>query len=172
MNKQFAFCQHLLDQISDLPSTPITPAIVFHAISFLWLSLDLRCHKLFCGFGPPWWASVVHGVNGVSTGLWKTSDLLTSGLAPLIMTFCWCSTAVNTKCFILKINLMFYLISVLDFLSWTICTVLNCCVVLQHSAMRICISAAVGSGSPELQQSRNAAAATAAASGSTHIDLN
>ncbi len=69
----------------------------------------------------------------------KTSDLLTSGLVPTITTFCWCSTVKydppsTRSFFVLKINPKFYCVSVPDFLSCTIYSVLNCCVVLRHPA--------------------------------------
>lgn len=77
---------------------------------------------------------LLHGVYRVSAGLWKTSDLCPWGLASPIPTFCWCHTVIINTVFILKIKWMLYIVSIPDSLFHTICSVLNCCVALQHLA--------------------------------------
>ena len=73
--------------------------------------------------------------------------------------------------FILKINRLFYFVSVLNFLFSTICPLLNCCGGLSHpakiKALPICFGGLrIAGAGTELERSRSAV------SKNTHIDFN
>ncbi len=101
--------------------------------------------------------------------------------------------AVNAECFILKLTGWFNVVSVSDFLSGSIYSVLNCCIVLRHlveiEALCICCGglwisgavtelvcdAAAVSGSSHTDESRNKSALLPFQSGDaphTHIQWN
>lgn len=73
----------------------------------------------------------VHGVNRVSTGLWKTSQLCISGLTSPTMMLCWlgqCDIYIYIKSIIFwKLTRCFICLSVLDFLLCMTYRVLSCC---------------------------------------------
>ncbi len=92
----------------------------------------------------------LYQLNAATTDI--SSDLLTSGLAPPMMTFLFMKSLLFWK-----LTGCFNVVSVSDFLSCSICSVLNCIVLRQPAKIEVLCVCCGRSRSLELRCSRDAA---------------